>query len=245
MSRRWAPELSVEPLFLTFLLEMALDAGYVHAIFSAIAPRYVAVNHVLSMGIDILWRSRAVELIADWKPSALMDVATGTGDLALNIQQELPEIEVLGVDFCESMLEIARRRGLRHTLCADAMQLPLPSACFDAVSTAFGLRNMPDYSGALREFHRMLRPGGHLLILDFCIPDGIAAAPYRFYLHRVLPRLADLLTASATAYSYLGESIENFPRSEAMCNVLSDTGYNNPVCLPLLGGIAAIYFAQV
>ena len=233
---------------------MAPDAEYVHAAFSAIAPRYVAVNHILSLGVDILWRSRAVELVADWKPSSLLDVATGTGDLALDIQRELPEIEVLGVDFCKPvlgvdfckpMLEIARRRGLRHALCADAMRLPFKPARFDVLTTAFGLRNMQDYRGALHEFRRVLRSGGHLLVLDFSIPEGvISSATYRFYLHHILPRLAGLFTTSASAYFYLGESIERFPRRGAMCDLLVDVGYSDAVCIPLLGGIAAIYVAQ-
>lgn len=224
---------------------MAPDAEYVHAAFSAIAPCYVAVNHILSLGVDILWRSRAVELVADWKPSSLLDVATGTGDLALDIQRELPEIEVLGVDFCKPMLEIARRRGLRHALCADAMRLPFKPARFDVLTTAFGLRNMQDYRGALHEFRRVLRSGGRLLVLDFSIPEGvISSATYRFYLHHVLPRLAGLFTTSASAYFYLGESIERFPRRGAMCDLLVDVGYSDAVCIPLLGGIAAIYFAQ-
>lgn len=244
MLRCWAPVLSDRLSFLIFLLEMAPGADFVHSVFSGIAARYVAVNHILSFGMDILWRLRAVELVADWKPSSLLDVATGTGDLALDIQRELPEVEVLGVDFCEPMLEIARRRGVRRTICADAMHLPLPSSCFDTLTIAFGLRNLPDYTAALQEFRRVLRPGGHLLILDFGIPDGIVSMPYRFYLHYVLPRFANLLTSSQPAYSYLGESIERFPRYETMCNLLTGVGYSDAVCLPLLGGIAVIYFAR-
>lgn len=235
----------VELSSLIFLPEMTPDADYVHAAFSRIAERYVTVNHVLSLGVDILWRIRAVELVADWKPSTLLDVATGTGDLALDIQRELPEVEVLGVDFCEPMLEIARRRGLRHTLCADAMRLPLPHSSFDAVTTAFGLRNMRDYRAALQEFRRVLRPHGHLLILDFSMPEGIFAGLYRLYLHHALPRLAGILTSAPSAYSYLGESIEQFPRCETMCHLLMEAEFSNPVYLPLFGGIAAIYYAQV
>lgn len=221
-----------------------IDPGFVHEIFSAIAERYVVANHVLSLGADILWRSRAVECIAEWKPARLLDVATGTGDLALAILRENPEVEVLGVDFCEPMLQVARRRGLNRTLCADAMHLPLPDASFEVVTVAFGLRNMPDYEAALREFHRLVCPGGHVLILDFSMPDGIAAAPYRVYLHRVLPRLAGCITAQREAYRYLGASIERFPRGAEMLELFRATGFQAPVALPLCGGIAAIYTAQ-
>ena len=221
------------------------DPSYVHAAFSSIAPHYVAANHLLSLGMDILWRARAVQIVAEWKPKNLLDIATGTGDMALDIVQALPEVQVLGTDFCEPMLRIARQRGLHHCLQADAMHLPLDDAQFDAATIAFGLRNMPDYAAALREFRRVLRPGGHLLVLDLGIPDGVATAPYRFYLHRVLPRVAGFFTGSAEAYTYLGRSIEAFPRGQAMLNLLEETGYSAPAALPLMGGIAAIYTAEV
>ena len=221
------------------------DPAYVHAAFSAIARRYVAANHLLSLGMDIQWRARAVQMVAEWRPAQLLDVATGTGDLALDILRALPEVRVLGVDFCGPMLEIARRRGLRDCLEADAMHLPLPDAAFDVVTTAFGLRNMPDYAAALREFRRVLRPGGHLLVLDLGIPEGVAAGPYRFYLHRVLPRIASCFAASAEAYTYLGRSIEAFPRGGAFFDLLSSVGYVAPVHVPLMGGIASIYTAEV
>ena len=220
------------------------DPAYVHAAFSAIASRYVAANHLFSLGMDVLWRARAVQMVAEWKPTRLLDIATGTGDLALDIHHALPEVQVLGVDFCEPMLEIARRRGLEHCLQADAMHLPLPDASYDAATTAFGLRNMPDYAAALREFRRVLRPGGHLLVLDLGIPEGIAAAPYRLYLHHVLPRVAACFAASADAYSYLGRSIEAFPRGRAFLELLTDAGYTAPVHVPLMGGIASIYTAE-
>ncbi len=220
------------------------DPCYVHNAFSSIAPRYVAANHLLSLGADILWRARAVDIIAEWHPLNLLDVATGTGDLALHISRELPEVEVLGVDFCEPMLDVARRRGLRHLLCADAMRLPLPDNSFDALTTAFGLRNLPDYPAALREFHRVLRPGGHLLVLELSIPSDFAAVPYRFYLHRVLPLLAACITGERSAYSYLGDSIEHFPPTPTFLNLLSLSGFSCPTALPLLGGIATIYTAE-
>ena len=128
------------------------DSGYVHSLFSSIAERYVLANHVLSMGMDILWRLRVLECVSEWRPAHLLDVATGTGDLALSIKREFPEIDIVGTDFCESMLQIARRRGLEQTFCADAMQLPVEDGRFDVVTVAFGLRNMENYASALQEF---------------------------------------------------------------------------------------------
>ena len=220
------------------------DPAYVHAAFSSIAERYVTANHILSLGTDIMWRARVVQMVAEWKPRNLLDIATGTGDLALAIKRALPEIEVLGTDFCRPMLDVAVRRGLTDVLEADAMNLPLPDASYDAATVAFGLRNMADYEKALREFRRVLRPGGHLLVLDFSMPESIFAAPYRLYLHHVLPRIAGWVTGNADAYDYLGESIEAFPRGAQFCQLMERCGYSMPACHPLCMGIASIYTAE-
>lgn len=217
------------------------DPAYVHAAFSAIAERYVTANHILSLGTDIMWRARVVQMVAEWKPASLLDIATGTGDLALAIKRALPEIDVLGTDFCRPMLDVAVERGLTNVLEADAMNLPLPDSAFDVATVAFGLRNMADYEKALREFLRILTPGGHLLVLDFSMPEGPLATPYRFYLHNILPRIAGWLTGNMGAYDYLGESIEAFPRGSAFCELLTRCGYLAPTALPLMGGIATIY----
>ncbi|MEE1266018.1 MAG: ubiquinone/menaquinone biosynthesis methyltransferase [Akkermansia sp.] len=221
------------------------DPAYVHAAFSSIAERYVTANHVLSMGTDILWRARVVEMVAEWKPANLLDIATGTGDLALALKKAFPEMEVLGTDFCRPMLDVAVRRGLQNVLEADAMNLPLAGASYDAATVAFGLRNMADYEKALQEWRRILRPGGHLLVLDFSMPENILAGPYRLYLHHVLPRIAGWLTGNSGAYDYLGESIEAFPRGAAFCELMRRAGFRNPVCRPLSMGIASIYTAEV
>ncbi len=220
------------------------DPAYVHAAFSSIAERYVTANHILSLGTDIMWRARVVQMVAEWKPRNLLDIATGTGDLALAIKRALPEIEVLGTDFCRPMLDVAVRRGLTNVLEADAMNLPLPDASYDAATVAFGLRNMADYEKALREFRRVLRPGGHLLVLDFSMPENIFAAPYRLYLHHVLPRIAGWVTGNADAYDYLGESIEAFPRGAQFCQLMERCGYSMPASHPLCMGIASIYSAE-
>lgn len=220
------------------------DPAYVHAAFSSIAERYVTANHILSMGTDVLWRQRVVQKVAEWKPRRLLDIATGTGDLALAVSRALPEVEVLGTDFCRPMLDVAVRRGLTNVLEADALHLPLPDASFDAATVAFGLRNMADYAAALREFRRVLRPGGHLLVLDFSMPEGIWAAPYRLYLHRFLPKIAGWVTGNSAAYDYLGESIEAFPRGAGFCRLMTECGYTGATSLPLCMGIASIYTAE-
>lgn len=221
------------------------DPHFVHDAFASIAKRYVTANHVLSLGADVMWRARAIQIIAEWKPENLLDIATGTGDLALAVSRAFPEMEVLGTDFCRPMLDVAVERGLTNVLEADAMNLPLTDSCYDAATVAFGLRNMADYEVALREFKRILRPGGHLMVLDFSMPEGLLARPYRLYLHHVLPRIAGWLTGNSGAYDYLGESIEQFPRGASFLELLQRVGYTHTTALPLSCGIASIYTAEV
>ncbi len=219
---------------------------FVKAAFSAIASRYVATNHVLSMGIDLLWRLRVVQLIAEWRPARLLDLATGTGDLALAILNAMPEVDLTGSDFCQPMLDVAAQRGLpkEKLICADAMNLPFPDAGYDVVTVAFGLRNMADYPKALTEMRRMLKPGGRLLILDFSLPQNLLRTPYRWYLHHILPRIAGIMTGHREAYDYLADSIEAFPSGQDMINLLKSCGYDHITAEPLNGGIAGIYTAR-
>ncbi len=221
------------------------DPAFVHSAFSSIASRYVTANHLLSMGIDISWRARVVDIVAEWKAEKLLDLATGTGDLALTLSKALPELHILGSDFCRPMLEIAQKRGLRHVLEADAMNLPLPDESYDVVTVAFGLRNMADYAGALREFRRVLKKGGHLLILDFSLPSvPFIARPYDFYLNHIVPLVGGFITRRREAYSYLGDSIRQFPQGEAMKDLIRSCGYEMVTAKPLSLGIATIYTAE-
>lgn len=223
---------------------MERNPEFVHHVFSRIAPRYVAANHILSLGIDILWRKTVVQIVSAWSPARLLDVATGTGDLALALAKKLPDTQITGTDFCQPMLDIAAHRGVKNIVLADALHLPMEDGSFDALTVAFGLRNMEDYSRVLAEFRRVLVPGGHLLILDFSMPEGVLGTLYRPYLHHILPRIAGWLTKNPEAYTYLGDSIESFPRGEAMLSLLKDCGYENAVCRRLSFGIASIYTAH-
>lgn len=219
------------------------DPVYVRNAFARIADRYVITNHVLSGGMDFWWRHVVTEKIRPLAPRKLLDVASGTGDLALKIQKELPECEVIATDFCAEMLEHAASRGIKKTLVADALDLPYADGEFDVVTVAFGLRNMGDYELALQEMRRILKPGGHLFVLDFSLPKGILRGPYRLYLHHVLPKLAGLLTSEKDAYEYLGSSIEQFPAGEKMTAFLKKAGFASATAKPMTFGVVSLYDA--
>lgn len=213
--------------------------------FGSIAPRYDVANHLLSCGIDFYWRKRVAEIVARRRPNKIVDLATGTGDLALALQRKMPQAEIIGADFSEEMLAIAKRKGVRQTMLADAMRLPFDDTSVDCVTVAFGLRNMEDYGGALREMARVLNPHGQLLVLEFSLPRmSILRAVYRFYLHRCLPLLGSFLTKKKSAYDYLGDSIEQFPNGEAMLRLMESSGLNRASAEPLTGGIVTIYTAE-
>lgn len=211
--------------------------------FTSIAEKYDLANHLLSGGLDFLWRRRSAALVAAWKPEKILDLATGSGDLALALRSACPRSVIVGADFCHPMLREAQRKGLTHLATADAMRLPFASATFDVLTVAFGLRNMESWPGALVEMGRVIRPGGHLLVLDFSVPPPPLRWIYRPYLHHVLPRIAALLTGQKSAYDYLGASIEAFPCGDAMCALIASSGFTDTVCLPLTGSIVTLYTA--
>jgi demethylmenaquinone methyltransferase/2-methoxy-6-polyprenyl-1,4-benzoquinol methylase len=212
--------------------------------FASIATHYDLANHVLSCGLDFYWRARAAEIVDAWHAHTIADLATGTGDLARAMQKKLPHAEVTGVDFLPEMLEIARRKGVRRVVLADAMKLPFDDGSFDCVTIAFGLRNLENCSAALAETWRVLNARGHLLVLEFSLPTTpILRAAYRFYLHRCLPLVGSFLTQKKSAYDYLGDSIEQFPSGIAMCELMREAGYVSPGFERLTGGIVTIYTA--
>lgn len=221
------------------------NPAYVHRAFSAIASRYVLTNHVLSLGIDILWRRRVAALVREADPSLVLDVATGSGDLAATVSAANPGATVIGADFCAPMLAEARKRGLSDLLVCDGLALPFADNSFDALTIGYGLRNMADWAAALREFSRVLRPDGRLVVLDFSLPEHtLLRTPYRFYLHRVLPVLAGALTGNRDAYAYLGDSIERFPSGHRMLELIRANGFESVRWEPQCGGISSVYSAN-
>lgn len=215
----------------------------VRHMFAAIASRYDLANHLLSGGLDFLWRRRAAQIVRAWAPPRLLDLATGSGDLALALAAACPRTHIIGADFCEPMLREAQKKGVASLVVADGMRLPFSSGTFDAVTIAFGLRNMESWPGGISEMRRVLAPGGHLLVLDFSVPPPPLRWLYRPYLRHVLPRVAGLLTGDRDAYEYLGASIEAFPHGDAMCRLLQDAGLTEARAEPLTGGIVSLYTA--
>lgn len=220
------------------------DPDAVRAMFGRIAHRYDLANHLLSGGADFLWRRRAAKIVEAWHPRRVLDLATGSGDLALAMQRRLPESAIIAADFSPEMLRVAQHKGVRDTVLADALHLPFETASFDCVTVAFGLRNMADWALALREMSRVLGSDGHLLVLDFSLPVGVLRPAYRFYLHRCLPILASIVTGQKTAYDYLGGSIEKFPSGNEMIRLIERSGFVMVTPHPLTGGIATIYTAR-
>jgi len=222
--------------------EIVTQPERVRQMFGSIARRYDLANHLLSCGADFYWRKRAGEIVGSWQPKKIVDLATGTGDLALELQRKLPAAEIVAIDFLPEMLEIAVRKGVQKVIVADAAQLPLPDSSLDCVTVAFGLRNMEDWGAALREMARVLRANGHLLVLEFSLPRlSIFRRLYRFYLHRCMPILGSFLTRQKHAYDYLGDSIEEFPSGQAMSQLMEANGFSDAVAEPLSGGIVTIY----
>jgi demethylmenaquinone methyltransferase/2-methoxy-6-polyprenyl-1,4-benzoquinol methylase len=217
------------------------DPKFVKGAFAKIADRYVLTNHVLSIGTDILWRRKVGRIVSRWNPEHVLDVATGTGDLALEIQKRCPGAKVLGTDFCPEMLAHATEGGVQETQVEDAMNLSFKDGTFDVVTAAFGLRNMENWQKALREMGRVIKPGGYLLVLDFSQPRGILKKPYGLYLNKILPKVAGLLTGQGGAYQYLAGSIGEFPYGENMVKLFENADFQDCECRPLSGGIASIY----
>jgi demethylmenaquinone methyltransferase / 2-methoxy-6-polyprenyl-1,4-benzoquinol methylase len=220
------------------------EPGSIQRMFARIAPRYDLANTLLSLGIDALWRRRVGRAVAAWNPADVLDLATGSGALALEILRESPGTRLVGADFCLPMLVIARQRGIKELVAADGLALPFGENQFDAVTVAFGLRNMASWETALGEMRRVLRQSGHVLILDFSLPKRPLLPFYRFYLHRILPKLAGWVTGTPEAYQYFGDSIEAFPKGETMLELMTRCGFVDCQATPLSCGIVTVYMGK-
>ncbi len=222
------------------------DAGFVKNAFAGIASRYVLANHVLSLGIDVLWRRMTARLVAEKHPKSILDLATGSGDLAQTLRQSCPEAKILGADFSVPMMREAQHRNFHHLIAADGMALPFQDASFDVLTVAFGLRNMASWPDALKEMRRVLSEQGHLFVLDFSLPTLPLVRPaYLFYLKNIMPRVAGWITGQRKAYEYLCSSVERFPSGLDMEKLMKDCGYIEVQTHKLSLGIASLYIARV
>lgn len=223
----------------------------VERMFDTIAPKYDLLNRVLSLGIDVSWRRTALRYLADKPVTALLDVATGTADVALMAAKMLKPQQIIGIDISSQMLEFGREKikkaGLEDTITletGDSENLRFAEATFDAVTVAFGVRNFENLERGLSEMYRTLRPGGRLVVLEFSKPHLFPFKQlYNAYFKYVLPLIGRLTSRDMRAYTYLYESVQAFPEGQDFLHLLSKTGYQNPVCKRLTLGICSIYSA--
>ena len=225
--------------------------GYsVGEMFDRIAPTYDLLNHLLSLGRDVSWRRQAARALPQSEGLKVADLATGTGDLLIALLRERPNMaEAVGLDLSEEMLKIALRkisaRGFTDRIRLvrdDAMHSALPADSFDAVTMGFGIRNTPDVEATLGEIHRLLKPGGSAVVLEFSLPRrAVLRGGYLVYLRSVVPVLGALLSGSKSAYRYLNESIEAFYRPDDFCMLMRQTGFSEVSATPLTWGVASIY----
>ena len=224
----------------------------VEEMFDNIAPTYDRLNHIMSLNIDRIWRRRVMRIIRRAKPQRIMDVATGTGDLAIAMARKVNEAHILGVDLSEEMLSEARKKIKRLELekritleKGDAENLTMvASESVDAATVAFGVRNFENIERGLSEIYRTLRPGGKLVVLEFSMPKNrLVRWVYRQYAHRLLPRIGGMISKDKQAYTYLPDSVEEFPAPERFAEILKGVGFKSVKLSSQSFGIAYIYNA--
>ena len=223
----------------------------VRDMFDSIAPRYDFLNHFLSMGIDRFWRRKAIRIIGKHQHNKILDIATGTGDMAILASKLKPEL-IAGVDISSEMINVQKqklaKRKLDHLIkpqVADGENIPFDTDTFDIVMTAFGVRNFENLEKGLQEMHRVLNDGGMALILEFSSPQKSPFKQlYNFYFTRILPRIGRLVSKDMRAYTYLPDSVSTFPSGNDFTEILEDAGFNNTRSIPLTFGIASIYTGE-
>ncbi|MBI3586293.1 MAG: bifunctional demethylmenaquinone methyltransferase/2-methoxy-6-polyprenyl-1,4-benzoquinol methylase UbiE [Ignavibacteriales bacterium] len=226
------------------------EQAYVRSLFDGIAYRYDFLNHFLSYGFDILWRKKAIRLLREFKPRTILDIATGTADLAIEAVRLQPE-HIYGVDISSAMLAVGRRKIAQRRLGSvialqegQAEQLPFPDHSMDAVMVAFGVRNFSNLEQGLAEMHRVLKSQGVAMILEFSQPRRTPLKQlYGLYFRRILPVLGGVVSKRRAAYEYLPNTVAQFPDGEDFLKILKATGFQQVKHYPLTFGIATIYLA--
>jgi len=220
----------------------------VASMFDDIASRYDFLNRFLSGGIDLWWRKKAIGQLKGVDAREILDVATGTGDMALMTYRRLHPLKVTGIDISEGMLDLGRQKIQDQALdsfielkTGDSENIPFPDHSFDAVTVAFGVRNFEHLEKGLQEIRRVLRPGGKLVVLEFSKPSGATGKLYQWYMNRVTPALVGLFSKNRKAYTYLNKSIQAFPEGVRFTAVLDKLGYRETSAHALTLGICSIY----
>lgn len=219
------------------------------SMFDRISPKYDALNHLLSLNIDKVWRRKTAKVVAKHHPTDILDLATGTADLAIQLAKRNPQAHIIGTDISEKMLEIGmekiRKKGLENQIelrLGDAATLPFEDNSFNAVTVAFGVRNFENMRQGLSEIHRVLKPSGMAFILEFSMPEKFPIKQlYRLYFSHILPKIGKWVSKDASAYSYLPESVERFPKPLEFLRLLSSSGLTEGTMRHFGHGIATLY----
>ncbi len=219
--------------------------------FNNISKRYDLLNHVLSMGVDILWRKKAVRMLKPFAPKVILDIATGTGDFAIEASSLKPK-QIYGVDISEGMLEVGRKKIIAKKLSdvikmqlGDSENLLFDDNFFDAVTVAFGVRNYENLKLGLSEMFRVMKPGGHVVIIEFSKPSKFPVKQvYNFYFKTILPTIGKLVSKDQSAYTYLPESVSAFPHGQAFLDIMKEVGFTEIKAIPLTLGISSIYWGS-
>ena len=219
--------------------------------FDTISGDYDGLNRVISFGIDIKWRKKVVNIVKKSNPNSVLDIATGTGDLAINLAQTNAN-KIIGLDISSGMLDIGKQKIKRKNLdskiemvLGDSENMPFDDNAFDAITVAFGVRNFETLENGLKEIHRVLKPGGTFVILETSMPDKTPYKQgYNFYTKNILPLIGKTFSKDKTAYKYLCESASVFPYGEALNNILRKTGFIDVKHLPQTFGVATIYVSS-
>lgn len=219
--------------------------------FNNISHKYDLLNHTLSMGIDILWRKKAIRLLKPFAPKVILDIATGTGDFAIEATKLNPD-RIIGVDISEGMLDVGRKKMVKKGLSdlielklGDSENLEFEDNKFDAVTVAFGVRNYENLKKGLGEMFRVTKDDGHVMIIEFSKPSKFPVKQlYNFYFNFILPRIGKVVSKDNAAYQYLPESVAAFPDGQSFLDILKDVGYKEAKWIPLTFGISSIYWAR-
>ena len=222
----------------------------VATMFNNISKKYDFLNHFLSLGIDIIWRKKSIKLLKELQPKIILDIATGTGDFAIEALSLNPT-KIIGIDISEGMLAVGKekmkQKGVGHIIdlqLGDSENLSFDSNYFDAYTVGFGVRNFENLEKGLSEMLRVLKPNGRAIILEFSKPKAFPVKQlYHFYFNRILPSIGNLISKDNAAYTYLPESVNAFPEGDEFVQILNKLGYKNVQAIPLMFGISSIYTA--